>query len=116
VSPDDDVVCRMRLGSLKVDFMPDDETILGFSNRWHAKDIETSVVQPLTDTPEIRRLTPPLLVATKKACRRTEHPAWNRLRNRWERLLRFHNPSGRQQLEWAFHVDVTIVTTRSIVQ
>jgi len=64
-SPDDDVICRMRLGSLKVDFMPDDETIPGFSNRWYAKGIETSVVEPLTARLEIRRLTPPLIVATK---------------------------------------------------
>jgi hypothetical protein len=27
-SPEDDVICRMRLGDLKVDFMPDDESIL----------------------------------------------------------------------------------------
>lgn len=30
---DEDVICRMHLGSLKVDFMPDDAAILGFSNR-----------------------------------------------------------------------------------
>ena len=28
----DDVSCRMRLDDLKVDFMPDDEDVLGFSN------------------------------------------------------------------------------------
>ena len=39
-SPEDDVICRMRLGDLKVDFMPDDKSILGFSNRWYAKGIE----------------------------------------------------------------------------
>lgn len=33
-APDDNVICRMKLGELKVDFMPDDESILGFSNRW----------------------------------------------------------------------------------
>lgn len=32
-SMEDDVICRMRLGSLKVDFMPDNKEILGFSNR-----------------------------------------------------------------------------------
>lgn len=31
VSGKDDVICRMRLGNLKVDFMPDDPDILGFS-------------------------------------------------------------------------------------
>ncbi len=64
-SPDDNVICRMRLGDLKVDFMPDDESILGFSNRWYAKGIETAVTCSLTDALEIRRLTPELFVATK---------------------------------------------------
>ncbi|WP_233443175.1 hypothetical protein [Bradyrhizobium brasilense] len=49
-SPEDDVICRMRLGNLKVDFMPDDESILGFSNRWYGKGIETAASHPLTDT------------------------------------------------------------------
>ncbi len=52
-------------GALKVDFMPDDETILGFSNRWYAKGIETAVVQALTPEIDIRLLTPPLFLATK---------------------------------------------------
>ena len=64
-SPEDDVICRMRLGDLKVDFMPDDESILGFSNRWYAKGIETAVNDPLTDTITIKRLTPELFLATK---------------------------------------------------
>lgn len=64
-SPDDDVICRMKLGALKVDFMPDDETILGFSNRWYAKGIETAVETALEETLVIRRLTPPLFIATK---------------------------------------------------
>lgn len=45
--------------------MPDDETILGFSNRWYAKGIETALPEQLEDALEIRRLTPPLFVATK---------------------------------------------------
>lgn len=64
-SPEDDVICRMRLGDLKVDFMPDDESILGFSNRWYAKGIETAITCFLTDTLNIQRLTPELFVATK---------------------------------------------------
>lgn len=64
-SQDDAVICRMRLGDLKVDFMPDDEEILGFSNRWYAKGIETAVTLALTDELNIRRLTPELFVATK---------------------------------------------------
>jgi predicted nucleotidyltransferase len=64
-SQDDAVICRMRLGDLKVDFMPDDEAILGFSNRWYAKGIETAVTLALADELNIRRLTPELFVATK---------------------------------------------------
>lgn len=33
-APDTNIICRMKLGELTVDFMPDDEDILGFSNRW----------------------------------------------------------------------------------
>ena len=64
-SPDDTVICRMRLGYLKVDFMPDDEKILGFSNRWYAKGIETAVTIPLPSQMNIKRLAPALFVATK---------------------------------------------------
>ncbi len=62
---DEGVICRMKLGELKVDFMPDDETILGFSNRWYAKGIETAVTHHLPSGQEIRCLTPPLFLATK---------------------------------------------------
>ncbi|WP_307720393.1 MULTISPECIES: hypothetical protein [Bradyrhizobium] len=64
-SPQDDVICRMRLSNLKVDFMPDDESILGFSNPWYGKGIETAASHPLTDTITIKRLTPELFLATK---------------------------------------------------
>ena len=62
---DEAVICRMRLGSLKVDFMPDDEKILGFSNRWYATGIDTAQPHSLDDGLEIRVLTPPIFVATK---------------------------------------------------
>jgi len=32
-SIEDDVACRMRIGELKADFMPDDADMLGFTNR-----------------------------------------------------------------------------------
>lgn len=64
-SPEDNVICRMRLGDLKVDFMPDNEEILGFSNRWYAKGIETAIEYPLTNELNIKRLAPPLFIATK---------------------------------------------------
>lgn len=64
-SPEDEVICRMRLGPLKADFMPDDEAILGFGNRWYGRGIETAVPHRLTDEIEIKRLSPPLFLATK---------------------------------------------------
>lgn len=64
-SAQDEIVCRMRLGPLKVDFMPDDPDILGFSNRWYEQGLQTAEVHALTDTLEIRLLTPPLFLATK---------------------------------------------------
>lgn len=64
-SHEDTVICRMRLGELKVDFMPDDETILGFSNRWYAKGIETAQTHALTPALTIKHLSPALFVATK---------------------------------------------------
>lgn len=65
VSLEDDVICRMRLGDLKVDFMPDDESILGFSNRWYRDALKTAEPYKLTDDIVIRLLTPPFFVATK---------------------------------------------------
>lgn len=65
MSPQDEVNCRMRLGDLKVDFMPDRPEILGFSNRWYAKGIETANIHALTDDLKIKVLTPDLFVATK---------------------------------------------------
>jgi predicted nucleotidyltransferase len=65
VSGEDTVICRMRLGNLKVDFMPDDPDILGFSNRWYKEGIYTAVRYMLPSGRVIRHLTPPLFLATK---------------------------------------------------
>lgn len=65
ISGQDDVVCRFRLDGLKVDFMPNDEAVLGFTNRWYDLGMKTSVTHDLTDTLTIRLLTPPLFLATK---------------------------------------------------
>ena len=64
-SMEDDVICRMHLGELKVDFMPDDKNILGFSNRWYARAIENAQIYSLTDDLAIRLLTSPFFVAIK---------------------------------------------------
>lgn len=64
-SAEEDLTCRMRLGALKVDIMPDDPAILGFSNPWYRLGMETAVEQALTDRLTIRLFTPPLFLATK---------------------------------------------------
>lgn len=61
----DEVNCRMRLGELQVDFMPNDEKILGYGNRWYAKGLETSEPYELSEQITIKLLTPPYFVATK---------------------------------------------------
>ena len=55
----------MRLGDLQVDFMPDDEKILGYGNRWYAKGLETAEPYKLNDEITVRLLTPPYFIATK---------------------------------------------------
>jgi len=63
-SVDDTVICRMRLGELQVDFMPDDNT-LGFSNQWYKQALLTAQNYPITDTVNIRLVSPIFFVATK---------------------------------------------------
>ncbi len=65
LSPEDELICRMRLGELKVDFMPHDGSILGFTNRWYKKALATAVAHGLSEGVSIRILTPPLFIATK---------------------------------------------------
>lgn len=64
-SMDDNIICRMRLGELKVDFMPDDESILGFSNRWYERALKTAQDYELAEGLIIKLLTPPFFIATK---------------------------------------------------
>ena len=69
-SPLDNVNCRMRLkradqDDLIVDFMPDDESILGFSNRWYSDALRTAGNRMLRSGTVIRVVTPVYFVATK---------------------------------------------------
>lgn len=66
----DDVICRMRLprsgqSELIVDFMPDDETILGFSNRWYPQALRSATDRRLSTGATIRVVSPPYFLATK---------------------------------------------------
>ena len=62
---EDKLICRMRLDGMKVDFMPQDETILGFGNRWYRETLDTALENRLADDLVIRHAAPPYFLATK---------------------------------------------------
>ena len=55
----------MRLGDLRVDFMPDDEEVLGFTNRWYKAAVQTATPYELTKEITIQLVTPVYFLATK---------------------------------------------------
>ena len=59
---EDDTICRMRLGDLKVDLMPDDENILGFTNRWYRSAITHAEPYPLNESISINLFMPRAIV------------------------------------------------------
>jgi hypothetical protein len=61
----EEVMCRMILDNLKVDFMPIDEQALGFTNIWYKDAVATAQDYALTDTLTIKLITPEYFVATK---------------------------------------------------
>ncbi|MFG1487737.1 hypothetical protein ABMA58_00635 [Oceanospirillum sp. HFRX-1_2] len=58
-------ICAMKLGQLRVDFMPDDEAVLGFTNRWYRAALENSESYALTAELVIRLVDPVYFIATK---------------------------------------------------
>ena len=58
-------VCAMKLDELRVDFMPDDLQVLGFSNRWYGDALKTAMPYQLSDDLSIRLVNPPYFLATK---------------------------------------------------
>lgn len=67
-SQQDDVICRMRLGELKVDFMPaDGETaeLLGCNNRWFEGGLANAQWHELPSGCRIRLFTPPYFLGSK---------------------------------------------------
>tara|TARA_B100002049_G_scaffold235944_1_gene221465 strand:- start:1777 stop:2472 length:696 start_codon:yes stop_codon:yes gene_type:complete len=61
----EEVVCRMLLGELKVDFMPVDEKALGFTNKWYKDTVATAQDYQLTDNFTIKLVAPEYFIATK---------------------------------------------------
>ena len=58
-------ICALYLGDLRVDFMPDDERVLGFSNRWYQAAMATATNYALTPDVNIQLVTPVYFLATK---------------------------------------------------
>lgn len=58
-------VCAMKLDDLRVDFMPDDPQVLGFSNRWYGDALKTAMPYKLSDDLSIRLVNPSYFLATK---------------------------------------------------
>lgn len=65
VSMEDEVSCRLRLGDLQVDFMPDDAEALGFTNKWYRDALLNAVDYNLEPDLTIKILTAPFFLATK---------------------------------------------------
>lgn len=60
-----DPICRWIFQGIKVDVMPDDRKILGFTNRWYKKGIAAAATHTLPSGTAIRTLTPAFFMATK---------------------------------------------------
>ncbi|MEO9332649.1 hypothetical protein [Ectopseudomonas guguanensis] len=58
-------ICAMKLDGMRVDFMPDDEAVLGFTNRWYRDALATALPHTLPDGQRIRLVTPAYFLATK---------------------------------------------------
>ena len=56
---------RWAIAGMKLDVMPTNEKVLGFSNRWYEAAMRAAVTVPLREGLEIRLVTPAYFVATK---------------------------------------------------
>lgn len=58
-------ICRWVYRGIKVDLMPTDPDVLGFSNRWYVEGIENKITKVLPDGPEIFVFPPEYYLAAK---------------------------------------------------
>ena len=61
----DSVTCRLRLGNLKVDFMPTEQKVLGFANTWFIGGLENAVDYTLPNGTLIKVFAAPWFLAAK---------------------------------------------------
>ncbi|MDQ3191881.1 MAG: hypothetical protein M3Q58_09830 [Bacteroidota bacterium] len=59
------IISRFLYQGLKVDFMPTDASILGFSNQWYGDGVKTAIQYTLNDGQSIRIFTSPYFIASK---------------------------------------------------
>jgi predicted nucleotidyltransferase len=62
---EDSPLCRWTIDGLKIDVMPTDAGILGFTNRWYERALEKAVSIYLNEDLPIRVVTAPYFLATK---------------------------------------------------
>ncbi|WP_044211738.1 hypothetical protein [Flammeovirga sp. OC4] len=62
---EDAPICRWVYKGIKVDIMPSDPTLLGFSNTWYDEGIENKIVKILPDKTEINVFAPEYYLAAK---------------------------------------------------
>lgn len=62
---EDEPVCRWLVEGVKIDVMPTEESILGFSNRWYSDALKYAETRNITDDLDIRLVTAPYFLATK---------------------------------------------------
>lgn len=62
---DEAPICAMFLGSLRVDFMPDDANILKFGNAWYRDALESAVLHDVGEGVMVKIVQPAHFVATK---------------------------------------------------
>lgn len=60
-----DIICRWVVDGIKVDVLPTDTRILGFSNPWYRDAVENAVDFQLDERTRIRLITAPYFLATK---------------------------------------------------
>jgi predicted nucleotidyltransferase len=58
-------MCRWRAGDLVLDVMPDDRSVLGFTNIWYKQLLKSSNLHELADDLTIRIVSAPYFVGTK---------------------------------------------------
>ncbi|MHB8203990.1 MAG: hypothetical protein ACYDHG_09850 [Desulfomonilaceae bacterium] len=66
-SGDPPLICRWNINGIRVDIMPTDEQILGFSNEWYENAIRTAERVEIGEKLSIKRISGPCFLITKLA-------------------------------------------------